>query len=46
MEIIGGILYKRFNKYEGQYVMQFSCEPPGALDGSNASMFAPFFSWP
>ena len=35
-----------FNKDEGQYVMQFSCEPPRALDGSTASMFAPCFSWP
>ena len=26
--------------------MQFSCEPPGALDGSTPSMFAPCFSWP
>ena len=26
--------------------MQFSCEPPGSLDGSTASMFAPCFSWP
>ena len=35
---------KKNYKDEGQYVMQFSCEPPGALDASIASMFTPCFS--